>query len=180
MTGGERIESLATELLHATARKIESNFINENQLPSEWEDLPDDPWGSPIKYQLLSAKEARLISDGPDKTANTVWDLGINITVRKGEEDLRGTWLYEEKKRRGLVVEEARGDGSPISMEYTAGGGLTLDGADYYWFFTKLMIGTVILFIPFAMLYKPRTYLHGNVGEDTEEVGLSGNRKVSE
>ncbi len=180
VTGGERIESLASELLHATARKIESNFINENQLPSEWEDLPDDPWGSPIKYQLLSAKEARLISDGPDKTANTVWDLGINITVRKGEEDLRGTWLYEEKKRRGLVVEDTRGDGSPISMEYTAGGGLTLDGADYYWFFTQLMIGTVILFIPFAMLYKPRTYLHGNVDEDTEEVGLSGHRKVSQ
>ena len=65
-------------------------------------------------------------------------------------------------------------------MEYTAGGGLTLDGADYYWFFTKLMIGTVILFIPFAMLYKPRTYLHGNVDEDTEEVGLSGHRKVSQ
>ena len=95
---------------------------------------------------------------------------------RKDEEEKD----LEEKKRRGLVVEDTRGDGSPISMEYTAGGGLTLDGADYYWFFTKLMIGTVILFIPFAMLYKPRTYLHGNVDEDTEEVGLSGHRKVSQ
>ena len=59
------------------------------------------------------------------------------------------------------MVEKEGGDRSAIAIKYTAGGGLTLDGADYYWFFTKLMIGTVVLFVPFAMYYKPRTYLHG-------------------
>jgi POT family proton-dependent oligopeptide transporter len=167
VTGGERIESLATEVLGDTVSKIESYFSEKEKLPLEWTELPDDPWGSPIKYQLVSAKEARLSSDGPDKTAKTVWDLGINITVREAKEDLRGTWLYEAKKKKGLIEEEAEDDESPISTKYTAGGGLTLDGADYYWFFTKLMIGTVILFIPFAMLYKPRTYLHGNEEEGT-------------
>ena len=167
VTGGERIESLATEVLGDTVSKIESYFSEKEKLPLEWTELPDDPWGSPIKYQLVSAKEARLSSDGPDKTAKTVWDLGINITVREAKEDLRGTWLYEAKKKKGLIEEETEDDQSPISTQYTAGGGLTLDGADYYWFFTKLMIGTVILFIPFAMLYKPRTYLHGNEEEGT-------------
>jgi POT family proton-dependent oligopeptide transporter len=167
VTGGERIESLATEVLGDTVSKIESYFSEKEKLPLEWTELPDDPWGSPIKYQLVSAKEARLSSDGPDKTAKTVWDLGINITVKEANEDLRGTWLYEAKKKKGLIEEEAEDDESPISTKYTAGGGLTLDGADYYWFFTKLMIGTVILFIPFAMLYKPRTYLHGNEEEGT-------------
>jgi POT family proton-dependent oligopeptide transporter len=132
----------------------------------EWKDLPEDPWGTPIKYQLLSAKEARLSSDGPDKTAKTIWDLGVNMTVKEASEDLRGTWLYEEKIRKGLINEETEDDQSSILMQYTAGGGLTLDGADYYWFFTKLMIGTVILFVPFAMLYKPRIYLHGNEEEE--------------
>ena len=165
VTGGERIESLITEVLGDTAGKIESYLSEKEKLPLEWTDLPDDPWGSPIKYQLVSAKEARLSSDGPDKIAKTVWDLGINITVKEAKEDLRGTWLYEERKRRGLIEEKAEDDQSPISTKYTAGGGLTLDGAEYYWFFTKLMIGTVILFIPFAMLYKPRTYLHGNEEE---------------
>ena len=165
VTGGERIESLITEVLGDAAGKIESYLSEKEKLPLEWTDLPDDPWGSPIKYQLVSAKEARLSSDGPDKIAKTVWDLGINITVKEAKEDLRGTWLYEEKKRRGLIEEKAEDDQSPISTKYTAGGGLTLDGAEYYWFFTKLMIGTVILFIPFAMLYKPRTYLHGNSEE---------------
>ena len=166
LIGGEIIESMATEILGNTAGQIESYFSEKKKLPFEWTDLPDDPWGSPIKYQLVSAKEATLSSDGPDKTAKTVWDLGINMTVKEAEEDLRGTWLFEERKRKGLVGREAWDDQSPISIEYRAGGGLTLDGADYYWFFTKLMIGTVILFIPFAMFYKPRTYLHGN-GEES-------------
>lgn len=160
VTGGKRIESLATEVLTQTAQKIETFFIERNKLPTEWPGLPMDPWGSPIKYQLVSAKEARLSSDGPDRTAKTIWDLGINLTVREEEADLQGTWLYEEKKRKGLVEKDG-GDRSAIAIKYTAGGGLTLDGADYYWFFTKLMIGTVVLFVPFAMYYKPRTYLHG-------------------
>ena len=165
VTGGEIIESLATEVLGETASKIESFFSKGNQLPLEWKDLPEDPWGTPIKYQLLSAREARLSSDGPDKTAKTVWDLGVNMTVKEASEDLRGTWLYEERIRKGLINEETEDDQTSISIQYTAGGGLTLDGADYYWFFTKLMIGTVILFVPFAMLYKPRIYLHGNEEE---------------
>lgn len=40
-----------------------------------------------------------------------------------------------------------------------ANGNSTLVGANYYWFFTKLMIGATVLFIFVVVLYKPREYL---------------------
>lgn len=38
-------------------------------------------------------------------------------------------------------------------------GDSTLVGADYYWFFTKLMLGAAVVYIGVAALYKPKTYL---------------------
>jgi dipeptide/tripeptide permease len=38
-------------------------------------------------------------------------------------------------------------------------GNSSLAGADYYWFFTKLMIGTTVLFVAVVAFYKPREYL---------------------
>jgi len=40
-----------------------------------------------------------------------------------------------------------------------ANGNSTLVGANYYWFFTKLMIGATVLFVFVVVLYKPREYL---------------------
>jgi POT family proton-dependent oligopeptide transporter len=34
-----------------------------------------------------------------------------------------------------------------------------LQGASYFWFFSALMGTTAILFIPFAILYRPKNYL---------------------
>jgi POT family proton-dependent oligopeptide transporter len=34
-----------------------------------------------------------------------------------------------------------------------------MHGAEYFWFFTWLMLGTAVAFIPYALLYKPKTYL---------------------
>ena len=45
------------------------------------------------------------------------------------------------------------------SISYSIGGGTRLQGAAYFWFFTKLMAITAVLFIPFALIYRPRTYL---------------------
>ena len=65
-----------------------------------------------------------------------------------------------------MLDKDASADKSPLSLKYTAGGGETLEGADYYWFFTRLMLLTAVIFVPFAMLYKPRTYLHENAMSD--------------
>ncbi|MEC7358079.1 MAG: POT family MFS transporter [Verrucomicrobiota bacterium] len=160
LIGEGTIESSVTQLLSQTATNIEEYYNNNNKLPLKWQDLPKDPWGSQLNYQLISAKEAKLTSDGPDKTSKTKWDLGLNIAVKEEQKNLQGTWLYEAKKEKGMIDSAPKENSSLLSIEFTAGGGLTLDGADYYWFFTKLMVGTAILFIPFALIYKPKTYLH--------------------
>ena len=40
-----------------------------------------------------------------------------------------------------------------------ASGNSTLQGADYYWFFTKLMFGMAVVFVFVGRFYKPREYL---------------------
>ena len=40
-----------------------------------------------------------------------------------------------------------------------AAGNSTLVGAQYYWFFTGLMVVAAVLFIPAAIAYKPKTYM---------------------
>ncbi len=43
---------------------------------------------------------------------------------------------------------------------------LTLDGADYYWFFVKVMLAASVLFVVFAIFYKGQTYM-----QDEDEQG---------
>ena len=42
-----------------------------------------------------------------------------------------------------------------------------LDGANYYWFFTGLMVLTALAYVVFARLYKGQTFVQGD--EDTVE-----------
>ena len=90
---GERtVESSVTELLSQTATNIEEYYNRNEKLPLKWQDLPKDSWGSQLNYQLVSAKEAKLTSNGPDKTSKTEWDLGLNIAVKEEPKNLQGTW----------------------------------------------------------------------------------------
>ncbi len=170
------VTSPASEALASAADRLQSAYLaNENTLPVTFDDLPEDPWGNPLRYRLVSATEARLSSDGPDREYKTKWDLGLSVKVQKPDEDLEGTWLYEAKKSKGLLEPEVDGrDRAPLTFTYTAGGGVTLEGAAYFWFFTVFMVITAVLFIPFAIFYRPRTYLQGDDetpdGEAASEV----------
>ena len=156
MEDQDKIKKLLTD----EADKIEAYYNKNQKLPTAWKNEPLDPWGTPIIFQLTSATEATIRSQGHDKTLNTKWDYKIEINVKKDEKDLDGTWLYEEKKRRGIIETSSSEDKSVLSYSISTGGGDTLKGADYYWFFTKLMLATALIFIPFALLYRPKTYLH--------------------
>jgi|TARA_B100002019_G_scaffold239478_1_gene214868 POT family proton-dependent oligopeptide transporter len=156
MEDQDKIKKLLTD----EADKIEAYYNKNQKLPTAWKNEPLDPWGTPIIFQLTSATEATIRSQGHDKTLNTKWDYKIEINVKKDEKDLDGTWLYEEKKRRGIIETSTPEDKSVLSYSISTGGGDTLKGADYYWFFTKLMLATALIFIPFALLYRPKTYLH--------------------
>lgn len=156
MEDQDKIKKLLTD----EAAKIEAYYNKNQKLPTAWKNEPLDQWGTPIIFQLTSATEATIRSQGHDKTLNTKWDYKIEINVKKDEKDLDGTWLYEEKKRRGIIETSTPEDKSVLSYSISTGGGDTLKGADYYWFFTKLMLATALIFIPFALLYRPKTYLH--------------------
>ena len=85
----------------------------------------------------------------------------MTVDIKSAEELDATTWLYKEKLKRGLLKagSEEGADSNPLDISYTAGGGLRLEQAPYFWVFTKLMLITAILFIPFSIVYKPRTYL---------------------
>jgi POT family proton-dependent oligopeptide transporter len=155
------IESSTSAVLTATADRVRTRFNQDSALPLELDSLPDDPWGNPLRYQFVHKSQARIVSDGPDKKHGTKWDLGITIDVKSTTEEDPSTWLYREKKKRGLLEVEQAGqaDSAPLERTFTAGGGLRLEGAAYFWFFTVLMLLTAALFVPFAMAYTPRTYL---------------------
>ena len=39
-------------------------------------------------------------------------------------------------------------------------GSSKLHGADYYWFFTLIMLGTAVLFLLVVKFYREKTYIH--------------------
>ena len=61
------------------------------------------------------------------------------------------------------------------------GGQTNLEGADYFWFFTKLMMATAFLFLLVARLYKPREYLQEEAdGHSNSEPITKRSSKMSE
>ena len=121
-----------------------------------------DPWGNPLRYSLLNSGTARISSDGPDQITKTKWDLGAMVTFKDAEdsEDL-DSWLAKRKKELGITMTKSSddADASLLSAEYFAGGQTKLEGSAYFWFFTWIMLGTAVLFIPYACLYKGETVL---------------------
>ena len=70
--------------------------------------------------------------------------------------------IIELKGEKGkLEVEKGRGGISSIKFDSTTvvGGQTNLEGSDYFWFFTWLMLATAVCFIFVARWYQPREYL---------------------
>ena len=161
----DEIISPVHDLLKQSSAAVQSIYKTQQTLPTTEKGNAalssiTDPWGNSLRYTLLSSKKARISSDGPDKTPKTKWDLGVIVSVKKESTEEHGTWLYREKKRLGLFeTPKEEANQGPLKTTYYAGGQTKLEGAAYFWFFTKLMLITAILFIPFSLWYKPKTYL---------------------
>ena len=156
-----RIPETEAKIEHTTllapAKTISELYAENEALPVELPLSVKGPHGHPVVYQLLHAGAARLSTAGPDGKLKTADDLNTHITVKKTETDDEGTWLFKEKKRQGMIAED---DGSdPLKITHVIGGGTKLEGAAYFWFFTALMAAVAILFIPFSLFYKEKTYL---------------------
>jgi len=162
----EGIKSPAYNILRESATTIQGIFSTTKSLPtseggSKAFNSIHDAWGQPLRYTLISSTSARISSDGPDQQPKTMWDLGVIIKVKEKAAKDEGTWLYREKKKQGILDEPTiqGGDVSPLKFTYYAGGQTSLEGAAYFWFFTKLMLVTSIIFIPFSLFYKQKTYM---------------------
>ena len=59
------------------------------------------------------------------------------------------------------AVEAARGNiaKTEISTSITVGGQDTLEGADYFWFWTYTILVTAVLFVPVGYLYQEKSYI---------------------
>lgn len=92
------------------------------------------------------------------------------------------TWIQRRRAVLGLDVErdapaldsvEDRLVEDPAfarSIRWDVGGANRLAGASYFWFFTWIMLGTAVVFVPIGWLYRPRTYLQEE-SASAEEMG---------
>jgi POT family proton-dependent oligopeptide transporter len=164
------------DVLEEAAARIERwSAENDDRLPrpEEGQRLVEDlldPWGAPLRYTLENSMACRVSSSGPDRKAKTPWDVGIRLEVREKESEKKSSWadhfqpeeewLVRRKRELGIdkLEEEASGQ-APITRTTFAGGQTKLEGAAYFWFFTWLMLGTAVLFVPYACLYRGKTIL---------------------
>lgn len=154
----EGLDKQFADILSEISTKVEKDKIFP---AADSVDLPKDPWGNPFRYKQLNSVTARLSSNGPDKEADTKWDLHMTISlIQPDPPKEKDSWLARRKEEL-KTKEEKSEDKSPYAfkIESSIGGGSTLEGASYFRLFTMLMLGTAVLFVPFAFLYKERTYL---------------------
>lgn len=155
----------------AVAARLEAIATRDGKFPAP-ADLPgvlqgaQDFWGNPIRAELLNSSSMRLVSDGPDGKPGTRWDTGMEITRATPEAPRQRSWLdklrpettWLERNTRSPVT-EAGGTGTAFSRKTFTGGLTKLSGAAYFRFFTLLMLGTAILFLPYAWFFRQKTYL---------------------
>lgn len=167
--GKEKFEAAAAEierLFEANGGKFPDDAAGNEALAAY-----QDPWGSPIRFDILNSNRARLMSDGPDRKAGTEWDIGMVIEYEEpaagGEEKSfldflhpEKPWLDRRKEELGIAREAVTEEsGSAFTRSAFSGGQTKLHGAAYFRFFTWLMLGTAVVFVPYALLYRQRTYL---------------------
>ena len=178
--GGKQIAVKTAEKtnLNTAFVKIKSYFdSNKNTLPKTQAgtDLIKsiiDNWGSPLQYRLVNRNMFRITSLGADKKYMTENDIVLVSTISRPSKDesakkkpysWRENRIIELKGDEGKrEVLKSRGGIKEIEFDTAimVGGQTNLEGSDYFWFFTWLMLGTALVFVFVAFLYKPKTYLH--------------------
>ena len=159
-----RLESLeipGRQVFETAATRIEArsgNAFPANEAGRKLISGLKDPWGNPLVYDLIDSSHVRISSAGPDRTAKTQWDIGLIIGKLSGDTPATtDSWLGRRKAALGIreVPSEAG-----FTRTGFAGGQSKLEGAAYFRFFTWLVLGTTLVFIPFACIYQPKSYLH--------------------
>jgi POT family proton-dependent oligopeptide transporter len=161
------------DALRAIAGRIRRQAIEAGAPPAAADvpDLGDDPWGNPVRYEILNSTRLRLISDGPDRRPGTRWDQGLIMELPAPEKVAREAswtdslhpeipWLDRRRSALGLDSPD-RDAGEDPGLTAFVGGQTKLEGAAYFRFFAYFMLGTAVAYIPFALLYQPKDRLQG-------------------
>jgi proton-dependent oligopeptide transporter, POT family len=134
-----------------------------------------DPWGNAYRYTQINRRKCKVTSPGPDRIFMTQWDQGLLFTISIAEEkaDLGAVgkvmamfrpsvpWLETRMKELKIKTESEKVAGGPsIATETFVGGQTKLEGAAYFWFFTKMMLGAAVLFVVVAIYYHPKSYIY--------------------
>jgi len=167
------IKTLPSQEALSKAYGLISDWTEENDstLPTtgEGEDLIKDikdTWGNPLVYKRLASQTARLSSMGPDKSADTQWDIGYKLETTpkpkaggdgKDKEEKK-TWLEKRKEKLGIASEEEASQTIVKKTPFT-GGQAKLEGPSYFWFFTGLMLVAAILFVPYSIFVKEESFV---------------------
>ena len=178
--GGKQIAVKTAEKtnLNTAFVKIKSYFdSNKNTLPKTQAgtDLIKsiiDNWGSPLQYRLVNRNMFRITSLGADKNYMTENDIVLVSTISRPSKDesaKKKPYSWREKRIIELKGDEGKREvvksrGGIKEIEFDTaimvGGQTNLEGSDYFWFFTWLMLGTALVFVFVALMYEPKTYLH--------------------
>ena len=90
------------------------------------------------------------------------------LTVRKAELDAQkarkngdtsASWEQFIEQKVDVKTADIVQQNHNFAISWEVGGATTLSGAAYFEFFTWLMLGTAIVFVGVACLYKPKTYI---------------------
>lgn len=164
---GQSAFNEAAAIIENLADAHGGKFPDESTVSKKLKHLRD-PWDSPIQYEIINSSLARLISSGPDRKTGTQWDVGMMITRNEPPKPKIQSWadaFHPEKpwleRHQQKVTASNRAETPQFSRSSFSGGQSKLHGAAYFWFFTYLMLGTAVAFIPYALIYRPKTYLQG-------------------
>ena len=166
--GQEILEQAAAVIERASAA---GTFPGEDRAAAALKKF-SDPWGGPLRYQILNSAQVRITSDGPDGAPGTKWDVGLIIERQAARPPHKASWadqfrpalpwLERRKLEMGLTSETVPSSSTVFTRTPFAGGQSRLHGAAYFDFFAWLMLGTAVAFVPYALVYRPRTYLQGD------------------
>ncbi|MDG2199580.1 MAG: POT family MFS transporter [Phycisphaerales bacterium] len=160
-----RMEWPAMAELNGAADRIESFWRENDRLPSGEQGAEilkglDDPWDHPLVYRLINRNNFSIGSPGPSDDLLSPSSVVLNGTVEYPSlPEADDSWLSRRKAELGIET-AATGSGEIVlSRNHEVGGQNRFQGAAFFWFFTWLMLGTAVVFVPVAYLYKPMTYL---------------------
>ena len=131
-----------------------------------------DPAFAGLVYSLVDGETFQIADPGADGEAFTDDDVNLRVvapTLPPSEAEIAEilgrpeTWQEKHVPGAARPTEaELRATDDTFDRAMTVGGGTTLPGASYYWFFTWVMLGAAMLFTVVGRFYKPHDYIQGD------------------